>query len=237
MAIGLKTKVATIRRSLLAMKKIRDDSQVKILLADDHALFREGMRHVLSQLDQSVEVLEAGNFAEALERAATADDIGLVLLDLAMPGKDGFAALDTLSRQYPFLPIVVLSASESRADMQRALDGGAMGFIPKAATAPVMLSALRLVLAGGIYVPPELIGGGVPAPTATESRLTPRQLDVLAGVIEGKSNKIIAAELNLTVATVKAHITAAFKVLNVTSRTQAVLAAERLGLKSRLGEG
>jgi DNA-binding NarL/FixJ family response regulator len=207
---------------------------VKILLTDDHTLFREGMRHVLLQLADDVEVIEAGNFGETLERAAATPDIGLVLLDLAMPGKDGFAALDTLSRLYPLLPIVVLSASESPNDMQRALDAGAMGFIPKAATASVMLNALRLVLAGGIYVPPELVGGrGSPMAPA----LTPRQVDVLARVVEGKSNKVIAAELGLTVATVKAHITSAFKALNVTNRTQAALAAERLGLKQRANRG
>ncbi len=193
------------------------------------------MRHVLSQLGEDVTIVEAGNFGEALDSAAANDDIGLVLLDLAMPGKDGFAALDTLSRDYPLLPIVVLSASESRADMQRALDSGAMGFIPKAATAPVMLSALWLVLAGGVYVPPALLAPETASsPGGGPGRLTPRQLDVLAGVIEGKSNKAIAGELSLTVATVKAHVTAVFKVLNVANRTQAALAAEKLGLKPLL---
>lgn len=201
---------------------------MKILIADDHALFREGMRHVLSLLDSTVEVKEAGNCAQALQAVEDNGNIDLVLLDLHMPGQDGFAALDSLTRRFPALPIVVLSASESSFDMRRALDGGAMGFIPKSTTAAVMLGALRLVLAGGVYVPPTLLQDGKDAaPTTT---LTPRQIEVLSRVIEGKPNKIIATELDLTEATVKAHITAVFRALNVTNRTQAARAAERLGL-------
>lgn len=201
---------------------------MKILLADDHTLFREGMRHVLSLLANDVEIVEAGNCAQALQAVEGNGDIALVLLDLHMPGRDGFAALDTLTRRYSALPIVVLSGSENNADMRRALDSGAMGYIPKSATAPVMLGALRLVLAGGVYVPPALLQAG--ANMASAQVLTPRQVEVLARVIEGKPNKIIAAELELTEATVKAHITAVFRALDVTNRTQAARAAERLGL-------
>jgi DNA-binding NarL/FixJ family response regulator len=208
---------------------------VKILVADDHALFRAGMRHVLRQLADGVEIVEASDCAEALNAVESNDDIALVLLDLAMPGSDGFAALETLTRKHMALPIVVLSGSESRTDMQRALDTGAMGFVPKSATAPVMLSALRLVLAGGVYVPPELVQStstdtGV-APAAPAPVLTPRQLDVLAGVVEGKRNKAIGVELGLSEATVKAHVSAVFKALGVNNRTQAVRAAERMRLK------
>lgn len=207
---------------------------MKILLADDHALFREGMRHVLAQLQDDVLVIEAGNHSEVLSQAAAHGDIALVLLDLHMPGKEGFAALDNLLQHYPALPIVVLSASENRADMQRALDRGAMGFIQKSATAPVMLNALRLVLSGGVYVPPALVrtGDRRSSEIADDAHgLTPRQLEVLARVIEGEPNKVIAAELGLSEATVKAHVTATFKALKVTNRTQAVRAVERLGLK------
>jgi DNA-binding NarL/FixJ family response regulator len=208
---------------------------VKILLADDHALFREGMRHVLGQLTDGVEIVEASDCAQALEAVDSHDDIALVLLDLNMPGRNGFAALETISREHLALPIVVLSGSENRADMQRALEGGAMGFVPKAATAPVMLSALRLVLSGGVYVPPELVqsGAGEPATHPIESKpaLTPRQIDVLARVVEGKRNKVIGNELGLSEATVKAHVTAVFKALRVTNRIQAARAAERLRLR------
>jgi DNA-binding NarL/FixJ family response regulator len=131
------------------------------------------------------------------------------------------------------LPIVVLSGSEDRADMRRALNRGAMGFIPKSATAPVMLSALRLVLAGGVYVPPAMVESSGSADDCAQRVLTPRQIDVLARVIEGQQNKAIAAALGLSEATVKAHVTALFKTLNVRNRTQAARAAERLGLKLR----
>lgn len=200
---------------------------MKILITDDHALFREGMRHVLTQLGDDVTLIEAGDCAQALTLVETHPDITLVLLDLHMPGRNGFAALETLTHQHSALPIVVLSGSDDRSDMRRALDGGAMGFIPKSATAAVMLSALKLVLAGGVYVPPEMIHAGGDGAAAG---LTPRQLDVLARVIEGKPNKVIAEELDLTEATVKAHITAVFKALSVTNRTQAARAAQQLGL-------
>ncbi len=217
-----------------ACKAPTTPTEMKILLADDHTLFREGMRHVLARLQDDVLVVEAGDCAEALSQAAAHNDIALVLLDLHMPGKGGFAALDNLVQHYPALPIVVLSASENRADMQRALDHGAMGFIQKSATAPVMLNALRLVLSGGVYVPPALVqaGDGRSAESVDDTLgLTPRQLEVLARVIEGAPNKIIAAELGLSEATVKAHVTATFKALKVTNRTQAVHAVERLGLR------
>lgn len=210
---------------------------MKILLADDHALFRAGMRHVLARLADEVTVVEAGNFEEALDEAGKHDDLSLLLLDLSMPGQHGFAVLDVLIERHPFLPIVVLSASESRADMQGALDRGALGFIPKSATPAVMLSALQLVLSGGVYVPPELVERSAERFPATHIKLTPRQVDVLRCVIDGKSNKTIAAELGLTVATVKAHATAVFKALNVSNRTQAALAAERFGLTTRASDG
>jgi DNA-binding NarL/FixJ family response regulator len=234
LADSITTKVETDPPIQYSANAELNENAMKILLADDHALFREGMRHVLARLGDDISIVEAGDYAQVLEQAATHADIGLVLLDLHMPGKDGFAALEMLSRQYPTLPIVVLSASENRADMQRALDAGAMGFIQKSATASVMLSALGLVLAGGVYVPPALVqlGGEVTTPAAGDdvAGLTPRQLDVLRYVIDGKTNKVIAAELGLTEATVKAHITAVFRTLKVTNRTQAALAAERLGI-------
>ena len=209
---------------------------MKILVADDHALFREGMRHLLPQLQPGVGIVEAGSCAEALRAVETNDDIALILLDLAMPGRDGFAALEILSRTYSRIPVVVLSASENRDAMRRALDNGALGYIPKTTSATVMLQALRLVLAGSIYVPPALVqpaalSAAVAAPATLSSHgLTPRQCDVLALVIDGKSNQTIATELGLSKATVKAHIAAAFRALGVNNRAQAATAAKRLGL-------
>lgn len=207
---------------------------MKILLVDDHNLFRAGLRHVLHQLGERIEVVEAENCGQALKAIEHQCDFTLALLDLHMPGDDGFVALAAISRESPTLPIVVLSASESHADMRRALDGGAMGFIPKSTAVPIMLNALRLVLAGGIYIPPDLLrtrDEGRVESSQSLGELTARQLDVLNLVLEGKTNKAIANELKLSEATVKAHITAVFKTLRVTNRTQAALAVERLHIK------
>ena len=208
---------------------------MKILLVDDHSLFRAGLRHVLRQLNERIEIVEAESCKQALKAIEDRCDFALALLDLHMHGDDGFVALTAISRESPTLPIVVLSASESRADMRRALDGGAMGFIPKSTAVPVMLNALRLVLAGGIYIPPDLLRTrdeptGIEA-TPPVGELTVRQLDVLNLVLDGKTNRAIATELNLSEATVKAHITAVLKTLRVANRTQAALAVERLHIK------
>jgi DNA-binding NarL/FixJ family response regulator len=144
-----------------------------------------------------------------------------------MSGLDGLAAL---VERHPLLPVVVLSASLAPEDMQQALDGGATGFIPKTATGPVMLSALRLVLSGGVYVPPEMLAPP-PRPDASgEHPLTPRQIEVLRLLERGDPNKVIARELALSEATVKAHIGAIMRALGVRNRTQAVRAARELGL-------
>jgi DNA-binding NarL/FixJ family response regulator len=198
---------------------------MKILIADDHPLFRAGIRHVLIQLSDDPKVLEAGDHSAAMALLSAHHDIALALLDLAMPGMHGLATLDAMMQKYPALPIVILSASENRDDMQRALDGGALGFIQKSSSPEIILSALRLILAGGVYVPQALVRSATPA-TTTERHadLTPRQSAVLSHVIEGKSNKAIANELGLTEATVKAHVTGIFKALRVTNRMQAALA-------------
>jgi DNA-binding NarL/FixJ family response regulator len=201
---------------------------MKILLADDHALFREGMRHVLDGLAEHMIILEAPDCERALQHAAQNADLDLVLLDLNMPGKNGFAALDIFAEQYPALPVVILSASSQRSDMQRALDRGAMGFISKDATGSIMLNALRIVLSGEVYIPPALMQA--PSGHPSTPVLTARQMDVLALLVEGQSNKKIGMCLGLAEATVKMHVTAIFKELNVSNRTQAAMAAEKLGL-------
>ena len=157
----------------------------------------------------------------------------MILLDLNMPGKDGFTALDTFTKQYPAMPIVILSASNQQSDIQRALNAGAMGYIPKESTSSVMLNALKLILAGGIYVPPTLakqINQKVNQSDSIGNDLTPRQLQVLKMVIQGHSNKVIAAELNISEATIKMHVTAILRSLGVSNRTQAAMMAEKLGL-------
>ncbi|MBI3575280.1 MAG: response regulator transcription factor [Gammaproteobacteria bacterium] len=214
---------------------------MKILVADDHALIREALRYVLKELDDGVSVLEAQDGGSACRLVNEHPDLDLLLLDLKLPGTDGFATLAELRREHAALPVVILSGQEDATTMRAALDRGAMGFIPKSANNAVMLSALRLVLSGGRYVPPELLNAapGTAAPTAPTSApvspadlgLTERQLDVLALMTQGKSNKQICRDLGLAEATVKIHVTAILRTLKVRSRTEAVVAINRLGLR------
>lgn len=201
---------------------------LKLLIVDDHALFREGLCHVLRALDEQAEILEAPDYERALQHARANPQLDLVLLDLNMPDKDGFTALDSFSASYPTIPVVILSASNQRADIQHALDAGAMGYIPKDTTSAVMLGALRLILSGGVYIPPSLAQTEVKVSpeNAHNTSLTPRQLDVLALLVQGHSNKDIATRLGLSEGTVKMHVTSIFKELGVSNRTQATLAAQ-----------
>jgi DNA-binding NarL/FixJ family response regulator len=202
---------------------------LKILLADDHALFRAGVKQMCSHLHAQVQVVEASNGAEVMRLAQAQPDFDLVLLDLAMPGVDGFAGLASFRAHAPSVPVVILSGSEDPADVQAALDGGAAGFIPKSSLSDVILSALRLVLAGGIYTPPGLLNGqNVVVSKAQLNALTPRQREVLVLMGQGKSNKDIGNLLGLCEATVKQHVSAILKALHVSNRMQAVIAGRRL---------
>lgn len=204
---------------------------MKILIADDHVLFREGLRQLLQQLSSEVTVIDAVDHDGILRLAAQHADADLALLDLNMPGKAPLVALAAILAQSPTIPIVVLSASEDLDEVRRTLDAGAMGFIPKSETANVILSAVRLVLSGGIYVPPMLMqknsGLGV---YNNEAEFTPRQREVLQRLIMGKSNKEIGREMSLSEATVKVHLTAIFRSLNVNNRTEAARVVEQRGL-------
>ena len=208
---------------------------MKILIVDDHALFREGLCHILVELEESVEILEAHEFDSANKIVAENPDLDLILLDLGIPGKDGFAALSFFSEKFPALPVVIISASNKRSDIQRALDSGAMGYIPKETTSKVVLNALRLVFLGEVYVPSSFMSDTSNISSETEklnALLTPRQLEIVTLLVQGKSNKSIANKINVTEATVKMHLTAIFKSLGVNNRTQAAMMAEKLGLGS-----
>ena len=210
---------------------------MKILLADDHALVREGLMLVLRRLGSDTVMVEAADCDEALHIAAQHSDVDLILLDIAMPGMDGLQGIGRLRERLPSTPIVMLSASEDPQVVREALHRGAQGFIPKSSTGTVMLSALRLVFAGGVYLPPSVL---CPAnlPTSDtpfrdnvndELGLTARQREVLALIVKGNPNKEIARALNISETTVRTHATAIFKALHVTNRTQAGHVAAKRG--------
>jgi DNA-binding NarL/FixJ family response regulator len=218
---------------------------MKILLADDHPLFSEGVRHVLTQLAARVEILEASDYPGALALAAQHPDMDLALLDLSMPGMGPLDGVHQFRQKFPEIPLVILSASESRSDMQRVLDWGAMGFIQKSSAPQVILRALRTVLGGAIYVPPILAEQGgtggwgetLPSVSQTALPLTSRQMDVLRLLLKGMPNKVIASRLDLTEGTVKIHVAAIFRALSVRNRTEAVVACQKLGVTDPVAIG
>jgi DNA-binding NarL/FixJ family response regulator len=211
---------------------------MNILLIDDHALFREGLKFLLRSLDAALEVDEASDCAKALEHAA-ARSYDLVLLDLNMPGVAGLDALAALHDAVPDSPVVVLSGEDNPGVVRAAIERGAMGFIPKSSTPEVLIQALRLVLARGVYLPPAVLDAArAPASVALPSTgnmtlpgLTPRQMDVLRCVIQGKANKVIARDLDVSEGTVKAHLSSVLRALDARNRTEAVYAAAKLGLR------
>ncbi|MGE5102799.1 MAG: response regulator [Deltaproteobacteria bacterium] len=221
---------------------------MKILLVDDHQLFREGVALLLRRLSEVLTILEAGSCEQAFELCSAHADIDVVLLDLNLNGRPELGGLSDFRQRLPHVPVVVMSSTDDEATVRRAIDLGAMGFIPKSSTSDVMLSALRLVLAKGIYLPPNILGR--PAETSgrgarhierlsaagdgispSDLGLTVRQADVLCLVLQGKPIKLICRELSLGEGTVKGHVSAVLRALNVTSRTQAIVAAHRLGLR------
>jgi DNA-binding NarL/FixJ family response regulator len=205
---------------------------VRILIVDDHALFREGLRRMLRDLDQQLEIREAGNCVDALSMAGEPFD--LVLLDMHMPGTSGLEALETLRGAFESSRIVVLSGEEDPRVVRRVIDAQAAGYIPKSSTPQVMFGALRLVLADGIYLPAIALRHTAEEPPAgargAAAALSGRQIDVRRKAVEGKANKVIARELGISEGTVKAHLAAAFRALGVKNRTEAVYAAARSGL-------
>ena len=216
---------------------------MKILLIDDHVLIRQATQGVLRKLRRDAVVLEAGNSAEAMQTLAQNPDTGLILLDLALPDRDGFDVLAELRERYPAATIVVLSGHQGADKVRRALDLGARGYIPKSAKGDVMINALRLVMSGGTYIPPEILSGGLSSPPQARyaaadklaspqaAGLTERQIEVLALIMQGKNNKTICRTLDLAEPTVKNHVTAILRALDVPSRTAAVVAVNKLGWK------
>jgi DNA-binding NarL/FixJ family response regulator len=217
----------------------RDDAAVdsaahyRFVIADDHPLFRGAMREAVTTLFVSADVFEAGGFDDLQELLEREGDMDLVLLDLAMPGVRGFSGLLYLRAQFPSVPVVIVSATEEPGVIRRCMEFGASGFLPKTLDVEIMRSAIRRVLDGGVWTPPDIdLSGGADAATrdlvGRLSTLTPQQVRVLMMLSEGLLNKQIAFELKVSEATVKAHVSAILQKLGVESRTQAVIAAAKL---------
>lgn len=225
---------------------------MKVLLIDDHPLILSALQTIIQGLSDNVHVVAASTARTARETLAQDSAFDLVLLDLRLGDADGFDVLTEFRTTYPSLPVVVVSASDRTSDVIRAIDLGAMGFVPKRSSNDTLFEALSMVMSGGIYVPPMSMGdesaaadpyadntlGSVRQRAADEGfqthapldslGLTPRQTEVLGLLLQGKPNKLIARDLNLSVETVKDHVAAVLRTLNVSSRTQAVLAVGQM---------
>ncbi len=207
-----------------------------VLIVDDHALIRDGLRAILSSAFPACAIAEAGSFAEALGNLEAMPDPDLVLLDLNIPDAARFSALEQLRADFPSLPVVMVSGSYDRVTVRDALAAGAAGFLPKTLDRATILDAIQQVMAGEIYVPGEL-QSDTPAGEEEEKirklidSLTPQQRVVLGHLVAGRLNKQIAHELDISMTTVKAHVSAILCKLNVFSRTQAVILASRVGFE------
>jgi DNA-binding NarL/FixJ family response regulator len=204
----------------------------RVLIADDHPLYCDALRAVVPQACPGADISEANSQEQVLSTVAAGREFSLVLLDLNLPGATGLSCLSELRRVVPTTPIVVVSAVGDPKIMQDVIMGGACAFIPKSAPGQVLINALRVILAGGTYMPTGIVaalrGGDAPS----HSELTLRQRRVLELLSTGLSNKRIARALDISEITVKAHVTAIFRKLGVTNRVQAGLEARRV-LESR----
>lgn len=214
---------------------------MKFLVIDDHPIVADALRQALLTLERTAEVACVGDLAAALAAAGEVQ-FDLALLDLGLPDCAGPEGLARLREARPELPVVVVSATSDPETILEALDLGAMGFIPKTSTRDVLLNAVRLVASGGIYVPVEALrtrsakgegesSGAGAARSAADLGLTSRQRDVLVLLLKGLPNKLIARKLDLAENTVKVHVRAVLQALDVSTRTQALIAATRLGLR------
>jgi DNA-binding NarL/FixJ family response regulator len=210
-----------------------NDPLYRLVIADDHPLFRGALREAVAGLFEHVEISEAGSFEEVSRLLDQGGEVDLILLDLTMPGVRGFSGLMYLRAQYPSAPVVVVSGNDDPAVIRRCMDFGASGFIPKTLGIDDMRAAIMRVLKGGIWTPPDVdLAAGADAEAAAMmarlATLTPQQVRVLMMLSEGLLNKQIAYELSVSEATVKAHVSAILQKLGVDSRTQAVIAAAKI---------
>ncbi len=220
--------------------QVQATAPLRIILADDHALFRGGLILLIKLMDQPVEILEANDLDQATGYLVEGPPIDLLLLDLLMPGMSGIEDVRRICRNWPDVPVVVVSVKEDAQAIREALQAGAMGYIPKTSSPETTTNALRFILSGGVYVPPHILHLSDTSPDLPRERergnwpkevgvekgagplgLTARQVEVLRLMAEGKSNKDIAADLDISPGTVKMHVSRVFKVLKVENRTQA----------------
>ncbi|MBU0750545.1 MAG: response regulator transcription factor [Gammaproteobacteria bacterium] len=212
---------------------------LKLFVVEDHALVREGLMQALQALagnGESVEVRGAASADEALELLGDSPDIDLILLDVMLPGTGGLALLGALRKRHPAVPVLMLSALDDAETVRRAMRQGAAGFVPKSSSTEVLLGAVREVLDGGHYLPPQFSEPAARAPRGNiqaRFRLTAAQMRVLELLVEGKTNREISEVIGVTEGTVKIHVSAIFKALDVSNRSQALLMAGRHGLKAR----
>ena len=209
------------------------DPHYRLVIADDHPLFRGALREAVVGLVDRADIAEAGTFEEMSKLLDESGEVDLILLDLSMPGVRGFSGLMFLRAQYPSLPVLVVSANDDPSVIRRCMDFGASGFMPKTLGIEQMREAIKRVLSGGVWTPPDVdLTGGADAESAALmarlSSLTPQQVRVLMMLSEGMLNKQIAYELSVSEATVKAHVSAILQKLGVDSRTQAVIAAAKI---------
>jgi two-component system, NarL family, nitrate/nitrite response regulator NarL len=215
-----------------------ENRSMKFLIVDDHPVVREGLAALLRQLVPDMTVLLAESGSQGLGLTNQHPDLDLVILDLAMPGSDGFAMLHEFGKLHPQLPVIVVSSSEDPRDVRRALAAGALGYMPKSAPPRTLLAAVQFVLDGNVYVPTLLAQTPASLPDRAGDddaqkpavSLTGRQMDVLRLLREGRSNKEIGRTLGLSEKTVKVHVTALFRALNVANRIQAAAKADKAGV-------
>ncbi len=208
-------------------------ASTRLVIADDHPLFRDALRQAVASVVTAASIDEAGSFEDLTRLLGQDDDVDMVLLDLSMPGISGFSGLIFLRAQYPAIPVVIVSASDDVATIRGSLDFGASGFIPKRFGVDTLREAISHVLAGEIWVPPDVDLAAAADPEMTRLRdrlvtLTPQQVRVLMMLSQGLLNKQIAYELGVSEATIKAHVSAILQKLGVESRTQAVIAAAKI---------
>ena len=210
---------------------------MKILIVDDHTLFRSGMVHLLQSLSPQPVVVESEDLTSAAELLMSQSDVDLVLLDLKLSDAVGVDSLLTLRKQAPDTSIIVLSGEQDPIVIRRCIDHGAMGFITKSATHDDLLNAIRLIIAGGVYLPREVMANAIYSRNPEErsdvallASLSDRQREVLTYLLQGKPNKTISSKMEISQNTVKAHLSAIFRTLGARNRTEAVYFAARAGV-------